>query len=223
MRPWLSKMPVVAIGSRVAITVASRRLLLGLAALLLVAGCSRPEAAWPDGVVVAPGSPAQSPTSVRGWPYVEQSRITPVADYEITARVLSVKYYKPGSDPLSAFSPMDFALGWGEMSRSEVIKGLSIHQGTRFYSYQWDGPAPAAPLIIAISSANTHLIPADPDVARRLYKVRAGDKVRLSGQLVNVQSAALKGQARSSLVRTDVGPGACEIMWVTGLDHYPAP
>jgi len=152
-----------------------------------------------------------------GQPFsVKDFRITPLANFELTARVLSRADYR--FDPAAALSPTDLALGWGRMSDSAVLARLSISQSSRWYNYRWgnDGP-PIPPDEIIRSSSNMHMIPADKIVAAALLRVRPGDVVHLRGELIQAQ----RGDGytwRSSLSRTDTGDGACEVVWVQSLD-----
>ena len=142
--------------------------------------------------------------------------ITPLADFELTARVLSREDYR--FDPTAALSPTDLALGWGRMSDTAVIDKLRIEQSSRWYTYRWgnDGP-PIPPDEIVRSSSNMHMIPADQTVAATLLRVRPGDLVHLRGELI--QAKRDDGEVwRSSLSRTDTGNGACEVVWVQSLE-----
>lgn len=137
--------------------------------------------------------------------------ITPLATYSIRARVLSRRTY--GYDPTSAISPLDLALGWGRMSDSAVIDKLTISQSGRFYRWRCATlPLPMAE--IGHRSANTHLIPADAEVAAVVKKAIRGDIVRLDGFLVECHLNGEGRPWRSSLTRTDTEGGACEILWV---------
>ena len=70
-------------------------------------------------------------------------------------------------------------------------------------------------------SANTHILPANNDIARQVKNVRRDDMVRLQGYLVQVTKA--DGFLwRSSLTRGDTGDGSCEVLWVTGVEVVPA-
>ncbi len=144
--------------------------------------------------------------------------IEPLASYEIRARVLSIERYRMGRE--ADLSPVDFALGWGPMSDPAVLDRLSISQGNRWYHFRWEGSPPIDPSVMARSSANTHLVPADDLVKNRLLKVSKGEVVRLSGYLINVRHA--DGWTwRSSLTRDDTGGGSCELMWVTDVQVEP--
>ncbi len=138
--------------------------------------------------------------------------IEPVAAYDVRARVLSIERYRIGRE--ADLSPVDFALGWGPMSDAAVLDRLKISQSNRWYFFRWDGSPPVDPSVMAKTSANTHLVPADDTIKDRLLAVREGTVVRLSGYLINVRHA--DGWTwRSSLTRDDSGASSCELMWVT--------
>jgi hypothetical protein len=141
--------------------------------------------------------------------------ITPLARYSITAVVLSRSRYR--NDTAASFAPVDLALGWGPMSVAEVINDLNISQSGRWYEYSWSGDAPLDPGEIARHSANTHCLPATPEVRKRLLKVKRHELVSLSGYLVEVSNAD-GYRWRSSLSRDDTRGGACEIMWITSVE-----
>jgi hypothetical protein len=58
-----------------------------------------------------------------------------------------------------------------------------------------------------------HMIPATAEVEAALKSFHDGDLIDMEGQLVEV-TAPDGWHWRSSLTRTDSGPGACELMWV---------
>jgi hypothetical protein len=137
--------------------------------------------------------------------------IEPVARYEIRAKVLSVERYRMGRE--ADLSPVDFALGWGPMSDNAIVNQLSFSQSNRWYFYRWSGEAPADANALANASANTHIVPIDKAVKKRLLNVKAGEVVKLKGHLINVKHS--DGWAwRSSLSREDRGNGSCELMLV---------
>jgi hypothetical protein len=141
--------------------------------------------------------------------------ITPLADFSLTARVLSRADY--GFDRESSISPTDLALGWGRMSDSAVLARLAISQSGRWYYYHWNTDAPPIPKDEIIrSSANMHMLPADDTVRWELKQVRPGDVVHLEGQLIEAHRA--DGSVwRSSMTRDDSGDGACEVVYVRSL------
>lgn len=165
---------------------------------------------WPVGTTV-PFTPEQNRTA---GPMVWQAdgyRYQALADFQIQARVLSRQDY---SDRGAKVAPFDLALGWGVMSNQAVIDQLSISQSGRWYHYRWQGRQPPAPLDEIIrSSSNMHIIPGSVAAASALDRARKGSWVSLRGRLVRVD-AADGWRWVSSLSRTDVGNGACELFWV---------
>lgn len=137
--------------------------------------------------------------------------IAPFARFTVRARLLSAETYRMGRE--AELSPIDFALGWNDMSNDAVLARLKISQGNRFYFYRWENEPPIPVDAIVRSSANMHLIPASADVHRRLERVPPGATVTLRGWLVDV-SAPDGSQWRSSRTRTDTGAGACELVYV---------
>ncbi len=140
--------------------------------------------------------------------------ITPLANYAVTAVVLSRSRY--WNDPAADFAPIDLALGWGSMSVASVINELKISQSARWYEYSWSDEPPLAPDEIISHSANTHCLPATAEVRQQLLAVKRHDLVTLQGYLVEVNNT--KGNHwRSSLSRQDTRGGSCEVMWITAV------
>lgn len=141
--------------------------------------------------------------------------ITPLANYQVTAVVLSRARYH--NDRNADLCPLDLALGWGPMSIAKVINDLSISQSGRWYEYSYPGEPPLEPADITVHSANTHCLPADDTIRSQLLAVKRHEIVTLEGYLV--EAAAADGwHWRSSLTRTDTGGGACEVLWVTAVN-----
>ncbi|HEU5078220.1 MAG TPA: hypothetical protein VFT72_03370 [Opitutaceae bacterium] len=143
--------------------------------------------------------------------------ITPLARYQITAVVLSRDRYL--FDQSADIAPVDLALGWGPMSVAGTINELKFSQSGRWYFYQWNGEPPLETAAIVSHSANTHCLPADAKVRRKLLNVSRHDLVTMEGFLVEVHRD--NGNVwRSSLTRDDSGGGACEVFWITKIDAH---
>jgi hypothetical protein len=190
-------------------------LLAGLAVLISVYACVQKanvgRVPTLPGAVVQ-GEPEQDDDARKAAFTHRNHTITPVARFTVRARLLRAERYR--FDREAQISPLDFALGWNDMSNDAVLGKLDISQANRWYMYRWggDGP-PVAAEVIARNSANMHLIPANDDVLRRLERVPVGAIVTLSGYLVDVSSN--DGWSwRTSRTRSDTGGGACEIIWV---------
>lgn len=132
------------------------------------------------------------------------------ASYTLQARLLLREPYHWGRD--SELSPLDFVLGWGPMSDSTLLAKLSISQSGRFYHVRWQDSNVSSSQVMR-HSANTHMIPATPYIAKRLASMRVGQLVELSGYLVNA-TAPDGWHWQTSMTRDDVGNGACELFWV---------
>jgi len=163
----------------------------------------------PDGVLVA-AAPSQSDASLQQFERNGYT-LTVLQDYRLEARVLSVQPYHRGRE--ADLSPVDLALGWGQMSDEAVLRNIRVSQSNRFYYWSVDTfPIPRE--AIETQSANVHIIPANPSLADTLTSVRRGQVVKLKGHLVSVQ-AQDGWRWKSSLSREDTGNGACELMYVT--------
>lgn len=186
------------------------RLLLLLAGIGLVTWWFRDDAVQYGPGVVAPDAPRQSDADgVAAFDH-QDYRLTPLARFELEARVLGREDYALGRE--AELSPMDLALGWGPMSDETVLRELSISQGNRWYHWR-ASQLPIARRDIERHSANMHMIPADDGVAYLLGEVVEGSIVQLRGYLVAVQ-AADGWRWRSSLSRDDTGGGSCELVFV---------
>jgi hypothetical protein len=68
-------------------------------------------------------------------------------------------------------------------------------------------------------SANTHVIPADAVVTRKLKRLLVGQVVHLTGCLVNgVRDDG--AYISTSLTRSDSRPGSCEVMLVEEVEAW---
>jgi hypothetical protein len=147
--------------------------------------------------------------------------IYPVARYDMAVRVLSRhRYARDGS---SEISPVDLAVAWGVKGDPDVVDSLKVRQWSRFYRWEMDrsdlDSLGMSARELGDLSANVHMIPANDDIRRQLMRLRRGDAVKLGGYLVNVDFR--DGWWRTSLTRTDRGPGACEILLVTRIKEIP--
>jgi hypothetical protein len=168
----------------------------------------------PEGIL-APGDPVQIDVPAGARERIGKWTLTVRAHYTVTARILSVERYH--WDAMAALVPEDLALGWGVMSDSAALKRVEISQSNRFYYWRTSVDGPLTREAIIAHSANTHVIPADPLVARELGRLRPGETVTLTGDLVD--GARDDGATiHTSMTRTDTGPGACEVMLVRDVD-----
>ncbi len=171
---------------------------------------------YPAGVLL-PNEPLQTAASA-GPAMHGDAQLTPLADFEIDARVLHRKVYHDGQADLV---PVDLALGWGPMSDQGVLDRMSISQSMRCYFFEYKLPPPIPKEEIVAHSTNLHVIPANSEIAAKCKSLRQGELVHLRGELVEARRP--NGASwRSSLSRTDTGNGACELMLVNEVAVLPA-
>jgi hypothetical protein len=167
----------------------------------------------PDGVL-AGNDPQQ--TDLPSGDKVRKGRwtLTVRAHYRITARILARESYH--FDRLADLIPEDLALGWGAMSDNQILRAIDISQSNRFYYWHMPDRSPIDVNSIISHSTNTHVIPENSLVARQLSRLRPGQVVTLSGELVD----GLRDDGawiKTSMVRNDTGAGACEVVLVNDV------
>lgn len=159
--------------------------------------------------VHAPYPPVQQSSQAAPFNF-KNHRVTPLAEFALTAKVLSRKDYQHGRD--AELIPLDLALGWGRMSDESVLQHIEVSQSNRWYYWRTEQfPIPRRE--IETHSANMHIVPADTAIESTLQQIRTGDIVSLRGQLVKLASDD-GWQIKSSLSRKDTGAGACEVIFV---------
>lgn len=192
------------------------RVYLGIALLLILAFAFDwfpNEIHRPPGVLVA-DEPDQRDIA-NGIPFQYKNfRITPLADFHLRARVLMRERYWLGRE--AELAPVDLTLGWRLMSDQRVLDQLEIYRGFRSFYWRPKAQAQASHEDIASHVANMHMIPATDGVDSTLKSIRPGNLIDLDGYLVLAETAG-GWSWRSSLSRTDEGPGACELVWIEKL------
>lgn len=188
-----------------------RRELVGVVAVVLVMACgwwmSRPN--WPT-VRVPLAGPTQTDAEAAAIEY-RGATLTPLARFEVDGIVVGVERY--WLDGGARYSPVDIGLAWGLAAEPDMFRVLNYSQSGRFLWWRTAGPLPITQEELDASIANIHTLPASGAVRRQLTRLDPGDRVLLEGWLVSLNAPG--GYVwRSSLVRTDTGNGACELMFV---------
>lgn len=170
---------------------------------------------------VVPPEPVQTAPTLAPFEIVRDDyvfKIDPVADYEITARVLGTERYRTGWNAL--LSPVDFALAWGPMADVKLDDHISYSQGDRWYRYRCDREFPLDNGTIIAHTANVHILPSDDAIEDAALDIDKGDIVVLKGCLVDISGRAADGRTswwHTSRTRSDSGDGSCEVFWVTSI------
>jgi hypothetical protein len=157
---------------------------------------------------------------LRGSVGSSEARLQARAKWSAEVQILGMLTYRDGWD--GGLAPVDLAIGWGPMANRDALDAISFTQNERFYYWKIPADGPWVARDVALHSANIHVIPANTAVLAQVRSLRPGDKVVLEGLLVDAEKP--DGQWwRTSLVRTDTGPGACEILLLTHIEAAPRP
>jgi hypothetical protein len=145
-----------------------------------------------------------------------------VATYTICGRVVKTYSYLPTSI-LNKLSPIDVGLTWGDLAKDENNSHVTwSNSGNRFLraTYEQNWYESFGPLKFKSSMSNSHLIPADDDIEKKIKAIKENEYIQMSGYLVNAyySSENTKSEWKSSTNRLDSGNGACEIIYVTSID-----
>ena len=145
-------------------------------------------------------------------PVVAHQSIEVLQPFEGDFRILGSKIYH--DDAQAKFSPIDYAVSWGMFAEPEIARTISVNQYDRYLN--WKMPQVPVPVEQAMQMvSNMHIVPANPEIARKIKQVKRGDLVRLQGELVEIKDQDLVW--RSSLTPTDIGDGACEVFRVSSI------
>jgi hypothetical protein len=148
--------------------------------------------------ILAPDAPQATPLANKPRTFVRNEYVfRALARFEAKARILSVERYR--HDRESQVALLDMVLGWGRLSDSVTLKNVDIAQNERgVLSKSYDPTLPDAEVEAHI--LNLHLVASDPEVEKRVKKLRVGNVVRFEGVLVEAKSAdgwRWKGQPRA--------------------------
>ncbi len=148
----------------------------------------------------------------------EGYRVTLHHDYEITARVISLKARDQNStDPLDRVLPFDFLLGWGPFNVPGDVAEIEFGHTGRWYVYEYTANFPFPPCVIVENVSLNHIMPADSEINQKLKGVKRLDEVVLKGKLLNIFKDEDNWNWRSSLSRRDEGEGATELLYVENV------
>ncbi|MEM6454373.1 MAG: hypothetical protein AAF772_04690 [Acidobacteriota bacterium] len=158
--------------------------------------------------------------SVIFWTWSDSTvQITPLFDYRMVARVMGTKRYR--FDREARYSPLDLLVTWGPAADPALDDYVDWSQSARFGFFEYQALPPGIDnQTIGVHMANTHLIPADDDVADRMGDIHRGDLVEIEGMLVTLREEWDDGRWyawTSSTTREDTGAGACEVILVQNV------
>lgn len=173
----------------------------------------KPDPEPSPGILVAK-DPVQKPFTGSKVVKVKGYTLKLMTSFSIWARVLSVHDYT--SDREAELSPVDFALGWGKMSDSDILEQMKITESGRWYFWHYEHKLPIDNTYIIQHSANMHMIPANDEVKEILKEVRKNDIINIRGYLVYITGED-NYHWNSSLTRKDTGNHSCEVVLVENI------
>jgi hypothetical protein len=163
-------------------------------------------------------APQQTTTDTDAFVHLAHT-ITPLYNFDLTAKVLGTKTYT--RDASSHLSTFDLALGWQYMAEKTTLEQLNISQSGRWYRWQTKSREHDINIKQAsLTSANMHMIHANEHIFETLSQIDEGDVVRIRGYLVKIKGDSFRWH--SSTTRSDTGAGACEVFFVThvNIENY---
>ena len=145
-------------------------------------------------------------------PVIKDQKISVLEPFSGEFRILGSKEYN--DDAQARFSPIDYAVTRGIFTEPEIARQISINQYDRFLNWRMAKPPIPSRLATQLVS-NMHIIPANPEIAKKIKTVQRGDLVRIQGELVQVNSKNLVW--KSALDWNGIGDGACKLIRVDSI------
>ena len=144
--------------------------------------------------------------------------------YDMTALAVSTKKYS-GYTLQDRIAPKDVAFAWGQVAEYNDRIDFNWSQSGRWYYWHVNDASVLPPVGgesgVNRHSANNHLIPSTDAIKTQIMQIKAGDVVHVTGYLVDIKAEKSDGTYytwNSSTSRDDTGDGACEVIYVTGIE-----
>ena len=145
-------------------------------------------------------------------PVSKDQKISVLEPFSGEFRILGSQIYT--DDAQARFSPIDYAVTRGIFTEPEIARQISINQYDRFLNWRMAKP-PIPPKLATQLVSNMHIIPANPEIAKEIKKVKRGDLVQIKGELVQVNAKDLVW--KSALDWNGIGDGACKLVRVDSI------
>ena len=172
---------------------------------------------YPAGTFIS-GEPAQGADDDSKQWNIRGFNVQSMATYDIRCRVIMKDEYYTQS--VAKLSPLDFTVTWGSDSDQTFIDEVQWSHSDRYASYEWGPQFDLTTDYFLSHVANMHLIPRDDCVETQLRGIRLGSFIEMKGYLVRVLFPGGTSW-KSSMSRTDVGDGSCELMVVDSVEPIP--
>ena len=190
--------------------------------LYFLSGCNRPKLTGVESDEIDTSQDPIQASYKSDEPIIKEIKnghftMTPVAEYKISGMVVGKETYSSGWD--GEISPVDLAIVWGKLAKTEYDQYITYSQRNRWYFYQYKAGCPFDNSFVISHSANNHIIPANENIYEAVKTIGKKDMVVLEGVLVNIKGT-YKGQPvtwNTSLSRKDTGNGSCELFYVSKI------
>lgn len=144
--------------------------------------------------------------------------VEPLAKYELWGLVVTKNNINSWADIMHTDASVDIkdiCVIWGENVASSDYHNVSFSSGDFTCYAQWPGN-----IVFDFNKlSNNHLLSDDAIVRNEIRQVKIGDQIHVKGMLVNYSPRSNPNWRRlTSLVRTDTGNGACEVLFVKQFD-----
>lgn len=149
--------------------------------------------------------------------------VTPKYSYELYGLVVS--YYDSENwldifhkeDPLNT---RDVCVIWGDNVKTDVYQNMKFKSGefTCYWKFKQKADSSWYSKFNDSQGSNSHFLPKDDEIYKKMKEVTIGDQIYFKGYLVDYSVESSDGGVRTrntSITRTDVGNGACEVVYVT--------
>lgn len=156
-------------------------------------------------------------------------KITPVAEYEIQARIAINRTYPNYFNvvELEDLLTNDMALVWGKFAEDRIMKKMKFSHQWTYFGFRFSDPAlsqePGLQYLSEHFSSN-HLVAANKNIDHALRQAGKSDRIRAAGYLIDIEISGLP-EIKSSLVRTDNwipgegNRGGSEFIYVTEFQN----
>lgn len=155
--------------------------------------------------------PLQTPTSRPSFSAVVEDQkhtVKPIFDYQICGMVVSCGFSKSLAEyRKDKLNTMDAGILWGRNLDPAIYKNIKFHTDGVWLKAKikdrsvWE-------IFDHAQLSNNHLLCADPAITKQVKALKRGDVILIKGCLANYSGR------NSSVIRSDFGASACEIIWV---------
>jgi len=149
-------------------------------------------------------------------------QITPKYSYELYGLVVACYDSENWLDVFHKEDPLntrDICVIWGDNLKTDVYQKMKFKHGefTCYWEFKQKIDSSWYSKFNSSQGSNSHFLPKDDEIYKTTKEVAVGDQIYFKGYLVDYSVESSDGGVRTrntSITRTDVGNGACEVVYV---------